>query len=71
MDFPIILTMIGTGLAIVGTNVALIAWLRADMKSFETKIEGWKAEIQKESKHFHGRLCAIEARYYNENKRRK
>lgn len=52
--------MLGTGIAIVGSNIALISWLRSDMKAFENKIEGWKEEIQKESKDFHGRLCALE-----------
>lgn len=58
----IVLTAIGSAGAIVGTNIALISWLRSDMKAFETKIDGWKEEIQKESKEFHGRLCAIEER---------
>ena len=54
------IAMVGCAIAIVATNIALIGWLRADMKSFEVKVEGWKEEIQKESKDFHGRLCAIE-----------
>ena len=62
MDASAIATMIGTGVAIVGSNIALIGWLRADMKSFETKIDSWKEEIQKESKDFHARLCVIEER---------
>jgi len=66
MDAGIVLTAAGTVVAIVGSNIALIGWLRSDMKSFETKIEGWKEELQKESRDFHGRLCAIEEK--NKNK---
>lgn len=62
MDAGLILTIIATGLAVVGSNIALIAWLRADMKAFETKIDGWKQEIQKDMTDFHGRLCTIEER---------
>lgn len=62
MDVTIILTGLGTVVAVVGSNIALISWLRSDMKMFEAKIDGWKEEIQKESKDFHGRLCAIEER---------
>ena len=56
----IILTAIGMLVAIIGSNVALIGWLRADIKAFEIEIRSWKDDIQKESKDFHGRLCAIE-----------
>ena len=62
MDISIILTGVGTIVAVVGSNIALISWLRSDMKMFECKIEGWKEEINKEMKDFHGRLCAIEER---------
>ena len=51
---------------IAAINVGLIAWLRADMKSFENKIEGWKEEINKEMKDFHGRLCSLESRWHND-----
>lgn len=63
MDATVILTGVGTVLAVVGSNIALISWLRADIKGFETEIRGWKEEIQKESKDFHGRLCTIEERH--------
>lgn len=67
----------GEVLAIIGSNIALISWLRSDMKSFESKIEAdmksfenkieskvdsIKEQIQQESRDFHGRLCAIEER---------
>jgi len=47
-------------MTIVGVNIALFSWLRADMRLFESKIESWKSDIDKEMKDFHGRLCAIE-----------
>ncbi len=63
MDLTVILTGIGTAIAIIGANIALISWLRADMKSFETEVRGWKEELSKETKDFHGRLCSIEERH--------
>ena len=62
MDGATLLTAAGTVIAIVCSNIALIGWLRADMKSFEIKIDGWKEEINKEMKDFHGRLCSLEVR---------
>lgn len=62
MDLTIILTVIGTAAAIIGSNIALISWLRSDMKSFETEIRSWKDEINKEMKDFHGRLCSLNER---------
>jgi hypothetical protein len=73
MDAGIVLTAAGTVVAVVGSNIALISWLRSDMKSFETEIRGWKEEFRKdmstyrdevknEMKDFHGRLCSIEER---------
>jgi hypothetical protein len=55
MDWP-------TVLAIAATNIGLITWIKSDVKSFESEIRGWKEEINKEMKDFHGRLCAIEER---------
>lgn len=60
MGLTVILTGIGTILTVVGANVALISWLRSDIKSFEGEIRGWKEEINKEMRDFHGRLCSIE-----------
>ena len=62
MDVGIALTAAGTVAAVVGSNIALISWLRADIKSFETEIRGWKSEIDKEMRDFHGKLCAIDER---------
>jgi hypothetical protein len=63
MDYTLVLTMIGTAIAIIGSNIALISWLRSDMKAFEVEVRGWKEEIHKEMKDFHGRLCTIEERH--------
>lgn len=66
MDLTLVFTIIGTGIAVagvvIGANIALISWIRSDLKSFEGEIRGWKDEIYKEMKDFHGRLCAIEGR---------
>ena len=50
----------GTVITIIATNAGLIYWLRSDMKDFMNKIDGWKDDINKEMKDFHGKLCAIE-----------
>ena len=65
MDLTIILTGAGTAIAIIASNVALISWLRSDMKTFETEVRGWREDINKEVKDFHGRLCKIEERQAN------
>jgi hypothetical protein len=62
IDLTIILTGLGVAIAIVGANIALIAWLRADMKSFESEVRGWREAMAKETKDFHGRLCVIQER---------
>lgn len=63
MDLTLTVTIAATGVAVVGSNIALISWLRSDMKSFESKVDGWKDEIHKEMKDFHGRLCTIEEKH--------
>jgi hypothetical protein len=79
MDVTLILTLVGIAVAIIGCNIALISWLRSDMKSFENKIETWtidfrkdiasyKDAINKEMRDFHGRLCAIDERTHNNPK---
>jgi hypothetical protein len=67
MDISVVLTALGTVIAVVGSNIGLIAWLRSDMKTFEQEVRGWKEEIHKEMKDFHGRLCSLEARYHNQD----
>lgn len=62
MDATVILTGVGTVVTVIGANVALISWLRSDMKSFESEVRGWRDEIDKEMKDFHGKLCALEER---------
>lgn len=71
IDWTIIATAAASVIAILGINVSIFAWLRSDMKlfetqirfdmkSFETEIRGWKNEIHNEMRDFHGRLCSIE-----------
>lgn len=60
MDLTVIMTGVGTAIAIIGANVALISWLRADMKAFESEVRGWREDINKEMKDFHGKLCTLE-----------
>lgn len=62
MDLSVILAIVGSVAAIIATNVALMSWIRSDLKSFEGEIRGWKDEIYKEMKDFHGRLCSLEGR---------
>lgn len=73
MDLGILLTAFGTVTAVVGSNIALIGWLRSDMKSFETEMRTWKEdfrkeiaeyknEVKNEMRDFHTRLCLIEER---------
>ena len=82
MDINVLMTAAGTIVTIVGSNIALISWLRSDMKSFENKIDGWKEqfsrdmesykqEVHKEMKDFHGRLCSIETKYQKNSLRKK
>lgn len=55
-------------LAIVGSNMALFLWARAESRSdFRTMLQIVDG-IQKEMKDFHGRLCAIEERRVTESK---
>lgn len=79
MDIGLIVTVAGTGIAVVGSNIALISWLRSDMKSFESEVRVWKEDFRKdmatyrdevraEMKDFHGRLCTIEERHRDKPK---
>jgi hypothetical protein len=63
MDMGLIITIAATGIGVVGSNIALIAWLRSDMKAFETKVDSWKDEIRLEIKDFHGRLERQDAEF--------
>lgn len=56
----IILTGVGSVAAIIGCNVALIGWIRSDLKAFEAEVRGWREEMHKETKDFHGKLCGID-----------
>jgi len=54
----------GQVLAIAAINIGLIALLRSDMKEMEKGFNSFKEEMLKETKSFHGRLCALEEKYY-------
>lgn len=71
MEFNIelMITALGTVIAIISCNLAIFGWLRSDMKNFESKIEGWMKEISNEMRDFHGRLCSLESRYHSETYR--
>lgn len=60
MCIELLITILGAAIGIIATNIALIGWIRSDGKQFESEIRGWKDEINKEMKDFHGRLCEIE-----------
>lgn len=82
MNTETLLTVAGSVIAVIGSNIALIGWLRSDMKTFETEIStdmktfksemrsnmksfekevrGWRNDLARDSKDFHGRLCTIE-----------
>lgn len=65
MDYTVILTGIGTVITVVGSNIALISWLRSDMKMFESEIRGWKEEINKDMRDFHVRLATQDLEFKN------
>ncbi len=62
-------------LTIIAVNMALIYWMRQDFKDFANRIEGWKDDIQKEMKDFHGKLerndCEFRMRLAEIEKRNK
>lgn len=47
-------------LAIMGSNIVLFLWARAESRSDTRLMLGIIDGIQKEMKDFHGRLCSIE-----------
>lgn len=48
MEWTLILTIMATVIAIIGSNVVLISWLRSDIKAFEKKVKAWREELQKD-----------------------
>lgn len=63
MELGLIVTIAATGIGVVGSNIALIAWLRSDMKAFEVEVRGWREEIHKDMKDFHGRMERQDAEF--------
>jgi hypothetical protein len=62
MDPNLFLAGVAAIVGVVGLNIAVMSWMRSDMKAFEVEIRGWKDEINREMKDFHGRLCTIDER---------
>lgn len=69
MDWTIVITGIGSVIAIIGCNITLFAWLKADIALNRSESAADRRDIlqlirgiQEEIKDFHGRLCAIEER---------
>lgn len=62
MDWNIISAIAGVAGIQIALMIGLISWLRSDIKSFEIEIRAWNKEILKDTRDFHGRLCAIEER---------
>lgn len=60
--------ILGTNIAVLAIVVALFTWSRtesrADYKDLKNSMETNLIAIQQEMKDFHGRLCAIEEKYH-------
>jgi hypothetical protein len=70
MDWTIILTGAGTVIAVIGSNIALMSWLRADIKEIKSEASADRRDIlqltrniQEETKDFHGKLCRLDERW--------
>lgn len=63
MDIALVVTVAATGIGVVGSNIALISWLRSDMKAFESEVRGWREELHQEMKDFHGRMERQDAEF--------
>jgi hypothetical protein len=66
MDLAAILTIIGIGLANIGTTITLFIWSTSHAtgltQAHREETNAILKAIQDEMKDFHGRLCAIEER---------
>lgn len=60
MDWAQVLTVVGSVIAIIGSNIAMILWARSEASSDHRLMLGIIDGIRQEMKDFHGRLCAIE-----------
>ncbi len=63
MDATVILPSLATIIATVASNIALMSWIRSDMKAYEIErrafneqIRGLMHDIKKESREFHASL---------------
>lgn len=55
--------LIGSNLAVVAVVIGLFSWNRAESRSDYRHHDAILVSIQQEMKDFHGRLCAIEEKY--------
>lgn len=65
MDTITFITVLVGFIAIIGSNLGLFLWnraeSRADMRALETSTSALLKAISEEIKDFHGRLCSLEA----------
>lgn len=40
----------------------MLYWFRSETKLFESEVRGWREDMHKETKDFHGRLMSLEER---------
>ncbi len=45
MDWTVILTGVGTSMAVIVANFAIISWFRSDMKAFQSEVRGWRDQM--------------------------
>ena len=62
MDWSMILTLIGANVALFGSCIGLIVWMRSESRADFRMMLALLQEMKDEMKDFHGRLCAIEER---------
>lgn len=60
MDVGIIIALLGSTIAIVGTVIALFLWTRSEANADRRDIFNLVLAIQEEMRDFHGRLIKIE-----------
>lgn len=59
-DLGLVMTIIGSALAIVGTTIALFLWNRGEANADRRDIVVLIKEIHEEMKDFHNRLIKVE-----------
>lgn len=63
-DVGLVIAIIGTGITLVGSMLAIFLWVRSeansDRREFFAALQGLQKEFNMEMKDYHGRLCKIE-----------